>query len=118
MPRLAAAQRAMASPLTFFWSRQIDALSSLADRRALEIHFRVERWALDEVALPGKLVHQIINWLYRENRFCRGTLKVDGELIGPCSLSAPTLAVVNLADDVAPPAAVKPFVLSMPPGDA
>jgi len=29
----------------------------------------VERWALDEVPLPGKLVHQIVEWLYRENRF-------------------------------------------------
>ena len=32
----------------------------------------IERWALDEVALPGKLVHQIVEWLYRENRLCRG----------------------------------------------
>ena len=54
----------LASPATFIWSRLIDAVLSATDQRALDIHARVERWALDEVPLPGKLVHQI-EWLYR-----------------------------------------------------
>jgi hypothetical protein len=54
----------------------MDAALSIADHHALDLHARVERWALDEVPLPGKLVHQIVEWLYRENRFCRGALKV------------------------------------------
>src|SRR6516225_7996283 len=66
---------ALASPGAFVWSRLMDAAMSIADPHAMETHARVERWALDEVPLPGKLVHQIIEWLYRENRFCRGTLK-------------------------------------------
>ena len=74
---------------------------SIADPLAMEIHARVERWALDEVPLPGKLVHQIIDWLYRENRFCRGSLKIGEKVIGPSSLSVPTLAVVNTADEIA-----------------
>lgn len=44
----------------------------------MEIHARIERWALEEVALPGKLVREIVDELYRENRFCRGTLEVGG----------------------------------------
>ena len=109
---------AMASPLTFIWSRQLDALSSLADYQALDIHARVERWALDEVALPGTLVNQLIDWLYRENRFFRGTLTVGGRRIGPSSLSTQTLAVVNLADQVAPLASVSPFLNAIPANDA
>jgi poly[(R)-3-hydroxyalkanoate] polymerase subunit PhaC len=109
---------AMASPATFIWSRLMDAALSIADHQALDIHARVERWALDEVPLPGKLVHQIIDWLYRENRFCRGALQAGTTLIGPSSLSAPTLAVVNTADDVAPVASVKPFIDAMPAGNA
>jgi poly[(R)-3-hydroxyalkanoate] polymerase subunit PhaC len=100
---------AMASPGTFIWSRLVDAVMSIADPLAMEIHARVERWALDEAPLPGKLVHHIIDWLYRENRFCRGTLKIREKFIGPSSLSVATLAVVNTADDVAPPISVKPF---------
>ena len=104
---------ALASPGTFIWSRLMDAAMSISDPLAMEIHARVERWALDEVPLPGKLVHQIIEWLYRENRFCRGMLKIGEGFIGPSSLSAPTLVVVNTADDVAPPISLKPFADAM-----
>jgi polyhydroxyalkanoate synthase len=101
---------ALASPKAFVWERFMDAALSAVDAHAMDIHARVERWALDEVPLPGRLVHQIIEWLYRENRLCRGTLQIDGMLIGPASLSAPTLAVVNTADDVAPMTSVRPFI--------
>jgi len=74
----------------------VDAALSIADNSAPDIHARVERWALDEVPLPGKFVHQLIEQLYREDRFCRGELRI-GKLIGPQSLSAPTLAIVNTA---------------------
>src|SRR5262245_51173843 len=57
--------------------------------------FTLERWALDEAPLPGRLVHQILEWLYRENQFCRGALTVLGRRIGPSDLDLPTLAVVN-----------------------
>lgn len=107
----------LASPDTFIWSRLIDAALSVTDGRAMGIHARIGRWALDEVPLPGKLVHQIITDLYRENCLCRGTLKVGKALIGPSGLSVPTLAVVNMTDDVAPPASVKPFVEAMPTKD-
>jgi polyhydroxyalkanoate synthase len=108
---------ALASPDTFIWSRLKDAVLSMNDRQALNIHARVERWALDELSLPGKLVHEIIEWLYRENRFCRGALTINGKLIGPASLSIPTLAVVNMADDVAPLDSIVPFADAMPAGN-
>ena len=104
----------LASPGTFIWSRVIDTASSITDRQTLEINARIERWALDEVPLPGKLVHQIIQSLYRENRFCRGTLKVSEMLVGPSSLAVPALAVVTMTDEVAPLASVKPCFDAMP----
>src|SRR5262249_47069457 len=87
----------------------MDAAMSISAPLAMEIHARVERWALDEVPLPGKLVHQIVQWLYRENRLCRGTLKVSEIVVGPSSLSVPALAIVTTADEVAPLASVEPF---------
>src|SRR5262249_40492702 len=65
-----------ASPETFVWSRLMDAVRSAGDPVARDIHARVERWALDEAPLSGKLVFQIFQWLYRENRLCGGTLRV------------------------------------------
>jgi polyhydroxyalkanoate synthase len=104
---------AIASPGAFVWSRLMDAAMSITDPHAMEIHARVERWALDEISLPGKLVHQIIEWLYRENRFCRGNLKICEKVVSPSSLSVPTLAIVNTADDVAPLNSLKPFAEAM-----
>jgi polyhydroxyalkanoate synthase subunit PhaC len=108
---------ALASPQTFVWSRLIDATMSISDPRALDIHARVERWALDEAPLPGKLVHQIVDWLYRENRFCRGALTVLNRAIGPSCLDLPMLAVVNTADEVAPLASIEPLFKAVPTRD-
>jgi polyhydroxyalkanoate synthase len=101
---------ALASPDTFIWSRLTDAALSFSDPHALDIHARVERWALDEVPLPGRLVYQMVEWLYREDRFCSGLLPVHGRLVGPSNVSVPVLSVVNTADAIAPLASVKPFV--------
>jgi polyhydroxyalkanoate synthase subunit PhaC len=101
---------ALASPRTFVWERLMDAALSMADARALAIHARVERWALDEVALPGRLVHQIVQWLYHEDRFCRGTLRILNTEIGPSSLGVPILVVLNTADEIAPPASMTGFL--------
>jgi len=98
---------------TFLWSRWADAAFSLADPSALEMHARIERWALDEVALPGKLVSQIVRWLYCENRLCRGTLSVRGRTVGPSAARTPTLAIVNTADEIGPLASVVPFLEKM-----
>ena len=70
-------------------------------------------WALDEIPLPGKLVHQIIDELYRENRFCRGKLKIHEKFVGPHGLSTPTLMVINTADQIAPLASLIPFTEKM-----
>ncbi len=104
---------ALASPSTFIWSRLMDAALSVGDPLAIEIHARVERWALDEIPLPGKLVHQIIDWLYRENRFCRGKLEIHEKFVGPHELSTPVLMVTNTADQIASLASLVPFTEKM-----
>nr|WP_283813349.1 hypothetical protein [Bradyrhizobium sp. Leo121] len=109
---------AFAAPDTFVWSRLMDAAMSIDDLRALDVHARVARWALDEAPLPGRLVHQIAEWLYRENQFCRGTLTVLGRTIGPSCLDVPTLATVNTADKVAPLASIEPLLDALPTKDA
>jgi polyhydroxyalkanoate synthase len=108
---------AWASPETFVWSRLLDATLSSADPAARIIHARVERWALDEVPLPARLVHEILQWLYREDRLCRGTLSIRDRIAGPSKLRVPTLAVVNARDEIAPPASVLPFIEAIPVQD-
>ena len=108
---------AMAAPGTFVWSRLMDAALSMGEFAATDIHARVERWSLDEVALPGRLVGEILLWLYREDRFCQGTLPIGDRLIGPSNLKMPILAVVNSADEIVPRSAVLPFLEAVPGND-
>ena len=100
---------AAASPVTFVWSRYIDAISCATDSIAMDVHGRIERWALDEVALPGELVSEIVEWLYREDRFYNGMLGLGERTIGLHDIETPTLAVVNTADLVAPLNSVRPL---------
>jgi polyhydroxyalkanoate synthase len=100
----------IASPDTFIWSRLLDAALSLADTRAMQMHARVERWALDEAPLPGRLVRELMLWFYEEDRLCQGTLWLRGRTVCPRQVRVPTLAVVDTADDVAPRASVQPFL--------
>lgn len=107
---------AYASPDIFIWSRIADAGLSLYDPGASAVHAGVERWTFDELSLPGRLVREIYEQLYRENRFCRGLLEIGGRRVGPAAVQLPTLAVVNVADEIAPPASITPFIEAMPKG--
>jgi polyhydroxyalkanoate synthase subunit PhaC len=71
----------------------------------MDLQLLVARWALDEAPLPGKLLRELVEWLYREDRLCRGTLPVRGRAVGPGDFVVPTLAVVDTADELrrAPP---------------
>jgi len=108
---------ALASPEEFVWGRSVDAALSTADAYTAELHMRIERWMLDEVPLSGELVRQVLQWLYREDRFCRGLLAISDKVVGPSCLQCSTLAVVNTADRVAPPESVTDFLQSMHQAD-
>ena len=105
---------ALASPDTFVWSRLKDAVLS-ADRWSCHGDSCTGRaLGARRSAASRRLVHQIIEWLYRENRLCRELLRIGEKLVGPSRLSASTLAIVNAEDAVAPLASVKPFTEVMP----
>ncbi|WP_176758553.1 alpha/beta fold hydrolase [Limimonas halophila] len=102
---------ALAAPETFVWARALD---GLLHPEAHDLHTRIERWALAEVALPAPLLGEMLTALYREDRFCRGTLDLGGPTVGPAALRCPAFVVGNAADAVAPPQAIDPFVARMP----
>src|ERR1043166_2771194 len=82
-----------ASPATFLWWRWRDRLLSAGDPTALRTHLLVDRWTLDEYAMPSALFADVVD-LYREDRFMRGTLRVEGQTAAPRNLTMPVLAVV------------------------
>ena len=108
---------ALACPETFVLARLTDAGVSLSDPHAAITHANIERWALDEFPLQGRLVQEILEWLFRENRFSDATLSISGKTLGPSSLRVPTLIVMNPDDEVAPPTSIRPFVGAMAGGN-
>jgi polyhydroxyalkanoate synthase subunit PhaC len=98
-----------ASPKSFLWWRWRDLLLSAGDPAALRTHLLVERWTLDEYAMPSALFADVVD-LYREDRFLRGTLRIEGQTAAPRNLTMPVLAVVDPESDVVPPSSVMPFL--------
>ena len=102
-----------ASPESFLWWRWRDLLLSAGDPAALRTHLLVARWTLDEYAMPSALFADMVD-LYREDRFLRGTLRVEGQTAAPRNLTMPVLAVVDPESDVVPPSSVMPFLDALP----
>jgi len=98
-----------ASPETFGWDRSLDLIRSLPEADALANHLRVERWTLDEFALPRRLVAELARLIAREDRFLRGTLTLRGRRVSPSRLVSPLLCVVDPRCRVVPPESVLPF---------
>jgi polyhydroxyalkanoate synthase len=101
---------ALAAPDVFLWDRWADRVASTWDPERLLLHYRVERWMLDELALPGRLFEDVVELLYRDDRFMRGTLTLDGREVRPGRVTASILAVVNPRSRVVPGASVRPFL--------
>jgi len=94
-----------AAPDTFAGEVWRDRLASLADPQDARLHSRVVRWALDEFPMTGRLFEEVVEDLYRNDRFARGQLRIGGREVGTGDLRAPILAVVDPDSTIIPPAA-------------
>jgi polyhydroxyalkanoate synthase len=108
---------AAAAPRSFQIERYVDLARSLPDPAALATHLRVERWTLDESALPGRLFDDVLERLYRRDELMAGTLSINGARVGPESLTAPMVNVVDPRSVVIPPRSVLAFHDAAASGD-
>jgi polyhydroxyalkanoate synthase subunit PhaC len=99
----------IASPMSFVGARWLDHLAAIGDARAATTQLRVERWALDEFPLPGRFFEEVVEQLYREDRFLRGMLLVNGRAASPAALAMPLLSVVRPNSLIIPPQSVLPL---------
>jgi len=99
----------LASPAGFLGARWADLFGSMPDVQALQTHLLVERWTLDELPLARQLFEDVVELLFRENRFMAGTLTLGGRNVAPAAVDAPILSVIDAGSDLVPPSAVLPF---------
>jgi polyhydroxyalkanoate synthase len=100
---------ACAAPLTFCVSRYIDCVASMASWEHTVTHWRVERWTLDEFPMSRKLFDEVMEYLYRQNRFMRGELMIGAVRLHPRNVGAPLLSVYQLASTIIPSESVLAF---------
>jgi polyhydroxyalkanoate synthase len=92
-----------AAPDELVFERYQDAWASLPDLEALALHSRVIRWSLDEFAPPAQLLRDVIDVLYRQDRFARNELRVLGRPARADSLAEiPVAAIVDHTSRLVP----------------
>jgi polyhydroxyalkanoate synthase subunit PhaC len=92
-----------AAPEEFVWGRSVDAWAVLSSAEAMRLHAAVLRWTLDELALPAQLFTDVVELLYRNDSFAKGTLLLGGRPVDPAALAAvPIIAVVDPQSQIVP----------------
>ncbi|HEU4620856.1 MAG TPA: alpha/beta fold hydrolase [Burkholderiaceae bacterium] len=104
-----------ASPREFLWERQLDAMAALF--RGGEVahkHALATRWTFDEMPMPGRLFEQVVDDLYREDRFMRATLIIQERKVAPRDIKVPLAVVIDPFSAILPAAAILDFVKAVP----
>lgn len=99
-----------ASPASFAAERYADLVRSMGSDAALRSHFLVQRWTLDESPMSRRLFEDVVELLYRQDRFMGGTLAMAGKQLGPKDVEAPFLAVCDPASLIVPPESIVDFL--------
>jgi polyhydroxyalkanoate synthase len=92
-----------AAPEEFLWGCSLDAWAVLGAAQAMRLHAAVLRWTLDELALPAQFFTDVVELLYRNDSFAKGTLILGGRPVDPAALATlPIIAVVDAQSKVVP----------------
>ena len=105
----------LASPKEFLWERYADAVATaMAGGALMKKHLLAIRWTLDELPMPGKLLAQLIDQLYLEDRLMRRKLIIGGRRVAPLDVSVPIAAVVDPRSRILPSASMIDFLRAAP----
>ncbi|RSZ59843.1 alpha/beta hydrolase [Massilia atriviolacea] len=100
---------ANAAPAAFYAAPTLDFLASAPFPALLASHLRVQRWTLDELAMPRPLFEEAVELLFARNSFMRGDLVLDGVRLEPGQVRAPLLSLFRPVSALAPPGTVLGF---------
>ncbi|MGW1006047.1 alpha/beta fold hydrolase [Streptomyces sp. NPDC002520] len=77
------------------------------DREAFQ---SMARWVADNPPFPARAYREWISWLYQDNRFASGTLRLRGRRVDPARIDAAVLVVTAAGDHIAPREGTLPFL--------
>lgn len=103
---------ARSAPRTFCIDRYVDRLASATSPERLKTHWQVERWTLDEMPMPRKLFEDVVEQLFRRNKFMRGQIMFGETQLHPAAIKAPLLVVYEASSRIIPAESVTVFPLA------
>ncbi len=101
---------AMAAPASFLYARSLEMFASLGQPDRLHLLMEIERWTLADMPMSRMLFDQLASSLYGDDALVRGRLMLLGQRLDPAAVRCPVAAIVDERCDVAPPAAMMPFL--------
>ena len=86
-------------------ANQMKLLNNVENDAFVKAHLRFDRWAVDQLAVPGELARGLVKDFIVDNKFVHNTLTLRGERVDLGCIKAPFLHVAAQHDHIVPAAA-------------
>lgn len=93
-------------PFEHYWQKYLDLFKSVEgvnDELHLERFEYFEVWYENTLKLPGKWYKQVIEELFRNNKFVKGEFKALGKMVSPQNITCPVYLLGGERDDITLP---------------
>jgi len=91
-------------------ANQMRLLNNAQDDAFVKAHLRFDRWAVDQLPVPGKLAIALARDFIVDNKIIKNELLLRGKLADFTNIRVPFLHVAALYDHIVPAAASKDFI--------
>lgn len=82
-------------------------LENLGNEDAMRLFYPIDRWANDNVDIPGEVFRKFIDEVYHEERLRRGLSRINGRRVDLRDITCPLMNLLATADWIVPPASAE-----------
>ena len=91
-------------------ANQLQLLNNVGNDAFVKANLRFDRWAADQLPLPGELTREFVHDFLRGNRFIRGDFPVGDKVVDLGKIRVPFLHVAAEYDHIVPTAASRDLI--------
>ena len=84
-------------------------VEGLADEAVMDRFAVVDRWANDNVDIPGEVFRKYVDEVFHSGRLLRGETEIDGRRVDLSAIDCPTWNLAGADDWIVPPQTARPF---------
>lgn len=91
-------------------ANQMRLLNNVENDAFVKAHLRFDRWAVDQLPVPGNLARALVKDFIQGNRLMDGSLELRGKSVDFANIRVPFLHVAALFDHIVPAAASRDLI--------